>query len=115
MIGHSKNRSICKLNTGVELQSLQMPTIFRYCGYGSVCQSFTACDVQPLQPQTVVGHRHHRPIRELVQARDIQGKQASVAIHEWLETQVCKFGTVGQGETLNALALGHADQRTIAH
>ena len=114
MIRHSQDRGVGELDAVVEFEPLQMPAVLRYRGNGGVGKLLAARYIQTLKPETVVCHGEHRDICQLIQARHVQREEGAVAVDKWLQAQIREFAAVRQREPLDAFALRHPDQSSIA-
>jgi len=71
-------------------------------------------DVKTLQSEAVVGYSEHRSVGETLHSGDVESEQTAVAFYHLNNAQVCKFGAVGQRESLNAFATLEWLKRSIA-
>jgi hypothetical protein len=103
-----------ELNAVVEFETLQMAAIACDSHDCVVSKLSTARDIETLKPYAVLCDCHHGVVCQLIQTRHIQREQTSVHINEWLEAQIRELATICQGQALDALAVLHPEEWTIA-
>lgn len=91
-----------------------MSTALCYSFQGLVGNLLAVRDIQSLEAHCILGKSKHGAIRYRVQTGHVQGKETPIALKHSGETEVGEFGAVGQGQSLDSVAVRQGLQCTIA-